>query len=393
VSLELINRSPDLSKLREEGYEVEVKSSYLIVGSVPYLDSKGMVREGSLVSELTLAGDKTAKPSTHVVYFAGDYPCQTDGSPIVQIGHSTSDQTLAEGITVNHSFSSRPNDGYVDYHHKMSTYAAIVSAPAQSVDPGVTARTFRPVESGKDGDVFNYVDTFSSKAGIAAVSAKLRGYRIAIVGLGGTGAYILDFLAKTPVAQIHLFDGDDFLQHNAFRAPGAASVEELASRPLKARFWAETYSRMRRGIIAHNDYISADNLDQLRDFTFVFLCIDKGSAKEPIIAKLEEWETAFIDVGMGVELVDGSLTGVLRVTTSTINAREHVRDKGRIDFSDGGDDDAYDQNIQIAELNALNAALAVVKWKKLCGFYHDLQNENHSTWTIETNVMASSDAP
>jgi antirestriction protein ArdC len=26
-------------------------------------------------------------------------------------------------------------------------------------------------------------------------------------------------------------------------------------------------------------------------------------------------------------------------------------------------------NIQIAELNALNAALAVIKWKKLCGFY------------------------
>jgi hypothetical protein len=35
---------------------------------------------------------------------------------------------------------------------------------------------------------------------------------------------VLDFTAKTHVKEIHLFDGDTFFQHNAFRAPGAANL-------------------------------------------------------------------------------------------------------------------------------------------------------------------------
>jgi hypothetical protein len=38
----------------------------------------------------------------------------------------------------------------------------------------------------------------------------------------------LDFVAKTPVEEIHLFDSDVFLQHNAFRAPGAINKERFS---------------------------------------------------------------------------------------------------------------------------------------------------------------------
>ena len=68
---------------------------------------------------------------------------------------------------------------------------------------------------------------------------------MAIVGLGGTGSYILDFLAKTPVQHIHLFDGDRFLQHNAFRSPGAPSLEELQEELSKVGWFQRIYSRMR----------------------------------------------------------------------------------------------------------------------------------------------------
>jgi hypothetical protein len=54
-------------------------------------------------------------------------------------------------------------------------------------------------------------------------------------------------------------------------------------------------------------------------------------------------------------------------TTSTPGHREHVRANKRITFADGGDD--YDHNIQIADLNMLNAAFAMIKWKKLYGVY------------------------
>lgn len=92
---------------------------------------------------------------------------------------------------------------------------------------------------------------------------------------------------------------------------------------------------------------------------------------------------------MGVQQEEGSLGGILRVTTSTLKQREHVKNK--IPFSDGDDHNEYSQNIQVAELNALNAALAVIKWKKLLGFYRDLEKEHHTTYTIDGNCLANED--
>jgi hypothetical protein len=40
-----------------------------------------------------------------------------------------------------------------------------------------------------------------------------------------------------------------------------------------------------------------------------------------------------------------------------------------------------------ADLNALNAALAVIKWKKLACFYQGLDHEHHSTYTIGGNML------
>ena len=95
--------------------------------------------------------------------------------------------------------------------------------------------------------------------------------------------------------------------------------------------------------------------------------MDAGEAKRLIVHKLEEIGAAFVDVGMGLELDDGSLGGILRVTASTPDRRDHVH-QGRIPFAGGGKDDIYASNIQVADLNALNAVLAVVKWKKIRRF-------------------------
>ena len=82
MSLKLINRSPDLKRLRDEGYEIEIRAQSLLIHSVPYLDSAKSLRRGTLVSELTLAGDKTAQPGSHVTHFAGAHPCLRDGRPM-----------------------------------------------------------------------------------------------------------------------------------------------------------------------------------------------------------------------------------------------------------------------------------------------------------------------
>lgn len=391
MSQQLISRSPDLKRLRDEGYEVEIRSNYLLVGHVPYVNANREVKFGVLISELTLAGDVTAKPSTHVVHFAGDYPCDWDGSEIGQIRHQSGKRELDQGLEVHHSFSSKPPGGYQDYYGKMTTYVAILAGPAELIDDAATARTFPVYETAETEPVFVYADTASSRAGINNVTRKLELGRVAIVGLGGTGSYVLDLVAKTPVGEIHLFDGDKLSQHNAFRSPGAPSIDELRTEPQKVVYFSDRYSRMHRHIVAHDVFIDISNVGELQGMDFVFLCLDRGAAKAPIVERLEQFGAAFIDVGMGVELVDEALHGVLRITTSTAERREHVAARNRIPLSDGGENDEYTSNIQIADLNALNASLAVIKWKKLRGFYADLEGEFFSTYTIDGNALINED--
>ena len=173
--------------------------------------------------KLVLAGDATARPGDHVAHFIGEYPCHQDGKEIARIRSRQHRREIAERVVIDHTFSAKPREAYPDYYEKVTTYAAILEGPAQAIDSSANSRCFRVIERAADDaeTVFNYIDTASSRAEIDVVTNKLKSKRIAIIGLGGTGSYVLDQLAKTPVREIHLFDGDLFLQHNAFRAPGA----------------------------------------------------------------------------------------------------------------------------------------------------------------------------
>lgn len=385
----LTSRSPDLLRLRDEGYEVEVRSGHLLVHNVPYVNSNGVLARGTLVSDLTLAGDATARPANHVAWFIGDHPCDRAGREIPAIKHGTTTFALAPDVIAQHAFSNKPPAGYADYHAKMTRYIEIISAPAQSLDPSTTARTYRPVLAAEGESVFHYIDSASSRAGIAAVSAKLARPKIAIVGLGGTGSYILDLVAKTPVTEVHLFDGDLFLQHNAFRAPAAASLDDLLAKPSKVAYLVAMYGKMRRGIIPHEVFIGEENVAELLEFDFVFLCMDSGPAKKLIIATLQAAGRSFIDTGIGVELVQARLQlwGICRVTTSTAQQQDHVAQ--RVSCAADDAEDLYARNIQLAELNALCAVLAVTKWKKLWGFYVDDDREHDTTYTTNTNLLTS----
>ena len=77
------------------------------------------------------------------------------------------------------------------------------------------------------------------------------------------------------------------------------------------------------------------------------------------------------------------------MTTGTPSFHAHV--PRRIHFTDG-EDNEYSTNIQIADMNALNAALAVIKWKKLWGFYVDLGREHHTVYGVSTNAVTNDEA-
>jgi hypothetical protein len=93
---------------------------------------------------------------------------------------------------------------------------------------------------------------------------------------------------------------------------------------------------------------------------------------------------------MGVEEVDGHLTGLLRVTTSLPSRDGQVHDHSGIP-APAPDMDDYGRNIQVADLNAMNALIAVIRWKRHLGFYADGTRESNSTYSLFVNEIANED--
>lgn len=400
MSQQLINLNDELRRLRNEGYNVRVDPPFVIVEDIPYVAADRSIMTGFLVSDLQLSGDQINGMGSHVAHFAGAYPCDVNGNPLEKLRHGSGKTEHRPGLVTDHSFSSRPvgpegqgQRPYTDYFEKMDTYVKMISSPAHSLDPSKDPRTFPTHATTEEESVFHYPDTASSRAGISAITARLEMPKVAIVGLGGTGSYVLDLVAKTPVKEIHLYDNDVFYNHNAFRAPGAASRDQLNGRPKKVEYFAEAYSRMRRGIHAHDLAIDDDSVAQLLEMNFVFLCLDSGPAKKVIVETLENHDIPFTDVGMGLYTDDNQkIYGALR-TVSRAPASQGVESViQHIPLTHGNAGDLYGSNIQVADLNCLNACMAVIQWKKIMGFYTDLNRNSFTAYHVEDNHIVN-DAP
>lgn len=386
----LVRNSPDLQRLVDDGYTVRIVNGYLVIDDIPYVDSAREVQWGSFVCPLDLSGDQVAKPSNHVMAFVGSSPCNRDGGEIspgfANIG-LTYGWTAGPELTPSLGFSQKPHPhGYNDFYEKVATYAAILLGPAQAIDPTATPLRGKPFTTDEGEGAFVYLDTFSSRAGITARNQRLELSKVVIVGLGGTGAYILDLLAKTPIRNIHLYDDDVFSTHNAFRAPGAASLDDLNARMKKVDYYAATYTRMRRQIHPHAVNITEANVSELSDADFVFLSMDSGPDKWTIITALIAAKVPFIDTGVGVnDDIDG-IGGQVRVTTGLPDSSGHVAHGGLVSVV-AGDAAEYDTNLQVAELNMAAAFMAVIRFKKWLKFYADTEGELHSAYRIDTNEI------
>jgi hypothetical protein len=207
------------------------------------------------------------------------------------VNEQNKNEKIREGLVATFSFSqkSRP-EGYNDYYEKVTTYVRILEGHAYAIDPNATAKTFPVIRSEGEQSIFCYMDTASNRAGISAANEKLKRGKIAIVGLGGTGGYVLDFVAKTPVEEIHLFDGDYFLQHNAFRSPGAPAIDDLEKRRLKVEWFAEVYSKMRHNIFPHAQFIDERNVGDLNGMSFAFLCMEGANKKAIVDFLIEDFQ-------------------------------------------------------------------------------------------------------
>ena len=382
MSIQLINHNEDLKRLKDEGYNISLIGGNILIQDIPYVNKEGKIKSGMIFCSCTFSGENLVQPSDHTVYFVGEHPCNQQSVEESSYVNSPSTNRLSYEIISSYYFSSKPANGmYANYYDKMTTYVNLLSAPAKSLSPGITAKNFNYKEHIEE-NVFNY--TFTARAGIINVTEGIKNQKIAIVGLGGTGSYLLDFISKTPVKEISIFDGDDMLNHNAFRIPGTISLDELREKPSKVEFLKKKYDKLRKGIIAHEVYLDTTNLELLNGHDFIFLALDSAEAKKPIIDYMVQNNMPFVDLGMGITMVDNSLRGTIRKTLVTPENKTHLN---KIATSKQADEDLYASNIQISELNALNAIMGIIAWKKLYKFYLSDEIYHNSTFIIDEKRM------
>lgn len=371
----LVSHNEDIRRLVEKGYAVAFDSNCMVIRDIPYLDAQRQLQIGAIITKLVYVDKERVTQDDHQIFFAGAIPYNLDGTPIPNLAGGPTQLALSDAcrdVIVQRSFSNKPKvaQKFDDFFEKIESYVAIISGPAMELH-GANPYTFRTVEEVVSDSVFKFQDTLTSRAEITELSAKFKNDVIAVIGLGGTGAYVLDFLVKTPVREIRTFDLDAFHVHNAFRSPGRLDPAELGK--TKAEVYGARYENFRTGLSGTPKLLNDSCAEDLKDVTFAFVCVDKGSARAGIFDLLISMGIPFIDVGMGLNRKRGPLNGQLRVTYYASENGQKVRDKGLAPLVDS-QDDLYKTNVQISELNALNACMAVIKFKQLRGFYFE---ENH----------------
>lgn len=245
---------------------------------------------------------------------------------------------------------------------------------AKQVVGAVSAAGYSETHSLAKPGPFKIPNTFEARAALGPVQDRIRGQRIAIIGLGGTGGHVLDLMAKTPVPEIHLLDADEVEWHTFMRASGAPTIEEiesLRSNPLtKVAYYHSKYASLREGIYPH--VIRIDSPSILGEFLsshpidFAFVCIDQKKdsdtpRQDVVYEALSEAKIPFVDSGVSITLENDTVRGA--VTTSFFAARSEAWREAIPNAKVEGNMPGY-RNVQLPEVNGLAASLAVMEWRR-----------------------------
>lgn len=371
---ELASRNTFIADLDAQGYKVDFVGGYLVIYGLPYLDKQTALQYGDWASPVDLNGAVIDPPSNHQAWFRGGRPHDQEGHE-VRLGGGEHKVFITDGLTTDYSFSFKLKEGdqmraYNTFEEKVRTYLDAITAPAMAKFPEATPLRGIEVRAAAQGSPLRYPDTMSARYNVNDISMLLKGKKVAIIGLGGTGSYILDFIARTHLERIALFDDDKVHIHTIFRIPGF--IQRAIGRP-KVEALAQEYANWHGGIEAFVERITAANIERLREFEFVFVSVDDGEARLLIVDWLSANGVPFVDCGMGLNRSKVGLNGLVRITGTDRDAFERTVNTPFLP-TDNAKNDEYRKQAQITEFNALNAILAVIRFKQHFNMLDRLDN-------------------
>lgn len=363
---QLASRNNFVGNLEKQGYVVDFIGGHLLIYGLPYLNQGGELLYGDVCSPVDLKeGYEIDLPTTHQVWFRGEVPCDLLGQPL-RISAVSNVRKITPEFVCPLSFSLKiEGRNYLSFEEKIKTYIEVLTTPAQKKYNAIPQGAVR--EKAKEGaSPLQYPDTLSARDGVNDLAQRLIGVKVAIVGAGGTGSYILDFLSKTHLELIRIYDDDIVHVHTVLRMPGAVPPTALGKKKVEVLF--DIYSSFHSAIEPIAEKVDQDNVHSLAGLDFVFIAIDDGSARTFICQKLTEYRVPFIDVGMGLYRAGDSLNGMIRTAGGELSDAVQLIGTEYLPAANPADGE-YRRQPQIAELNAFNAALAVMRFKQRVGIF------------------------
>ena len=192
--------------------------------------------------------------------------------------------------------------------------------------------------------------------------AKSQAQRLAIIGVGGTGTYLVDLLSRSGVQRIDIWDGDEIEERNARRGPGCRDTWNRSNGRNKAEALATWYNHNNTLVVAHPYNWQEDQpAEILQQCSCIFTAVDETEVRQKIHATASRIGIPVIDVGMGVRLEEGQVTGSLQAAVLPAIQEEN----GTIEGGEIAGARQQYRNLVLPELHAMNAAIAVTMWRRL----------------------------
>lgn len=385
----LISHNEDLLQLKQSGHHIEIRGAYLIIKNIPYVEQDGAIKSSDIVTNLQIdpSTNKVKQPDEHTVWWTGKMPYTAEGKSLKEdlcCGEWEEGRELGEGISVYMEWSRRPKQGkmyrkYKDYYEKIKTYVDFVSFHAESKMPGVLKVSLSGKNTKIDSNTrFEYMNTSSYRNGTKGIEDKVSDEVVAVIGVGGTGSYLVDILAKTDIKELHLYDNGVMETDSVFRLAGAVHKSEFNM--AKVSWHKIRYENVRKkGLHIYENKVDSQNIATLKKCSTVFIAVDDLEARRKIQKKCNEMGIFHLSVGIGVEREgenDNQLGGMIKVEreykTIVVKQNKNAEAKQQQPIND-----IYKSNIQTAELNMLGAALAIIEWKIKKGIYRSDRTNNY----------------
>lgn len=201
---------------------------------------------------------------------------------------------------------------------------------------------------------------------------------VAIVGLGGVGAWIADFVVKADASQVHGWDYDCIEPKNILRMPGGVDPDVWVGRR-KADWFQEAYSRIHSSIHGHNQKVCVANVREvIEGVTFAFVAVDDADDRMMVCDALANARIPFVVAGLALVRRDRRVNASMRIVTAHAGVsswREAIPQVGQAGQDDYG-------SLDLPDVYSMAAGWAVQAWRKMRGQFWQEEREECLVYSV-----------